>query len=101
MWTVKPIRTLSIRWIVFPLIVFLSQLTLVHAQGVSVDAQVDRTKITIGDRINLDVAITADTTLEIILPAMEQLLGVYEVKDYEHLGPTIDEAGRRVHMGLG
>ena len=68
-----------------------------HAEGVSVDARVDLTEITIGDRINLDVVITVDTTLEVILPDMEILLGVFEVKDYDHADPIVDETGRRVH----
>ena len=67
------------------------------AAGVSVDAHVDLTEITIGDRVNLEVVITADTTLEVVLPDLEILLGVYEVKDYEHADPIIDENGRRVH----
>lgn len=69
----------------------------VHAVGVSAEARVDRTEITIGDRINLDVVITADTALEVVLPDMEILLGVFEVKDYDHADPSIDDAGRRVH----
>jgi len=68
-----------------------------HAEGVSVAARVDRTEITIGDRLNLNVTIIADTTLEVVLPNMEILLGVFEVKDYEHADPTIDETGGRVH----
>ncbi|MFC1476103.1 hypothetical protein ACFLQW_03780 [Candidatus Zixiibacteriota bacterium] len=67
------------------------------AAGVSVDAHVDLTEITIGDRVNLEVVITADTTLDVVLPDMEILLGVFEVKDYEHAEPVIDETGRRIH----
>jgi len=68
-----------------------------YAVGVSVEAQVDRTEITIGDLINLDVTIAADTTLEVILPKMDVLLGVFEVKDYNQADPFIDKDGRRIH----
>ena len=53
------------------------------AAGVSVDAQVDLTEITIGDRVNLEVVITADTTLEVVLPDMEILLGMSVLKHVE------------------
>ena len=66
------------------------------APGVSVDARVDRTEITIGDRVNLEVVVTADTTLDVVLPQAEELLGIFEVKDYARLDPIIDDSGRRV-----
>jgi len=67
----------------------------VCAQGVSVDARLDRTEITVGDRVNLDISISADTTLDIVLPPTEDLLGVFEVKDYQSSDPVINDEGRR------
>jgi len=95
--TVKQLGISLIQPIIISLVVLLFHLGETYAQGVSVDAHVDRTEITIGDRVNLEVTVAADTTLKIVLPAMEQLLGVFEVKDYEHLDPTIDDGGRRVY----
>jgi len=65
------------------------------AQGVTVNARLDRTEITVGDRVNLDISITADTTLDIVLPPTEDLLGVFEVKDYQSKDPFINDQGRR------
>ncbi len=66
------------------------------AQNVSVTASVDRTEITIGDLVNLEVVVVADTTLKIKLPPTEGLLGVFEVKDYNIADPVIDENGQQV-----
>jgi rhodanese-related sulfurtransferase len=67
-----------------------------QAAGVTVEAGVDRTQITIGDLVDLRVTITADTTLNVVLPNMDILLGVFEVKEYNHADPFVDQDGRRV-----
>ena len=69
----------------------------VFGQGVSVNVRADQTQITVGDRINLEVVITADTTLSVVLPATEDALGVFEIKDFRRFDPTVDKSGQRVY----
>jgi hypothetical protein len=73
------------------------QAATLHAQGVSIDVRVDRTEVTIGDRVNLEVVVTADTVFNVVLPPTEEALGVFEVKDFRQFDPATDKAGRRVY----
>ena len=91
------LKSIFPRWSVLGFVGWLALPVCAFGQGASVDVRVDRTEITIGDLINLEVIVTADTTLEIVLPPTEDLLGVFEVKDFQSFDPAIDQAGRRVY----
>lgn len=71
--------------------------SIVGAQGVSITAEVDKTEITIGDLIELDITIEADTALEVTLPDLSLILDAYEVKDYRRADPVLRDDGIRVH----
>jgi len=78
------------------MIVWVVSVGLVFGQEVAIDVRADRTEITIGDRLNLDVTVTADTTLNVVLPSSEDALGAFEIKDFRRFEPTVDQSGRRV-----
>ena len=58
------------------------------ADGVSVNASVDRSNITIGDPINYTITIKKDALLEIELPEID--FGKLEVKDFREENPSED-----------
>ena len=47
----------------------------------SIQTEVDRDRITIGDRITYTVTITRDPELEIVTPGLAANLGQFEIKD--------------------
>ncbi len=60
---------------------------------IEVEAKVDTSVITIGDRINYSIIINRDTSLRIVRPAEGINLGMFEIKDYKFHEPQ-EEDGR-------
>lgn len=67
---------------------------------ISVDSNVDRQEITIGDRVTYTVTITADTTLKIDSLQVGENLGSFEIKDYIPREERIRDSYRIVTEGF-
>jgi len=63
----------------------------------SIQTEVDRDRITIGDRITYTVTITRDPDLEIVTPGLAANLGQFEIKDYQVHDPR-SENGKLVDV---
>jgi len=55
--------------------------------NVSVESRVDRSKITIGDRIKYSIFVTKDENLEVEMPEVGANLGAFEILDYNDPEP--------------
>jgi len=60
---------------------------------IEIKSEVDRAKITIGDRIRYSVIVTRSTDVKLQMPSLAANLGMFELTDYEVHEP-IEEAGK-------
>ncbi len=90
------ILTRSIRYSFVAVVLLLSSFNGLFAQAslIEVDASVDKSTITIGDRINYTLKINRDQALQVHDPGKGTNLGMFEIKDYRVFDPVVD--GNRV-----
>ncbi|MBD3402508.1 hypothetical protein GF420_06410 [candidate division GN15 bacterium] len=62
--------------------------------GVEVETSVSQAEMFVGDRVTYTVAITYDSTIELVPPPLGANLGAFDVKDYEPDQETVLEDGR-------
>jgi hypothetical protein len=77
------------------LFLILASVTLYGQDKISVESSIDKQTITIGDRVDYTVKITADTSLAVDSLPVGAVLGEFEIKDYKPRQSTVS-AGLRV-----
>ncbi|MGB8656351.1 MAG: BatD family protein [Candidatus Zixiibacteriota bacterium] len=86
---------------IFLILLMLGSRSLIsHAAGeslISVESNVDRATITIGDRILYTLKITTDPRVKLEPPALGSNLGTFEVKDYKIYDPEKTKEGKTVN----
>lgn len=80
-----------IKWRLFPiaiwLSIFVSGASLASNGRISLEAKVDKSKITIGDLIHYSIIVTRNANVTIEMPELGANLGAFEIRDYNDPEP--------------
>ena len=59
--------------------------------SISVESKVDRSKVTIGDKIRYSLIITRDENVKLEMPGLAENLGMFELRDYDVMEPVVQD----------
>ena len=78
-------------YLLFIGLLFTSPIDIFGQGSISVESKVDRSKVTIGDKIRYSLIITRDENVNVQMPGLAENLGMFELRDYDVLEPVVQD----------
>ncbi|MFQ5750610.1 MAG: hypothetical protein ACE5HI_01315, partial [bacterium] len=73
--------------IIFITIIFLANSVVSQESSISIDSNVDKSTITIGDLIKYTIVVTRTPEVQVEMPGLAANLGSFEIRDYQIYNP--------------